>query len=60
MAAKLTEQAENEYYNEEAVRGHLLQLELSCDMDEISEAEYLAAEETLLQRLQEIEDRRNA
>jgi hypothetical protein len=55
LAEKILEQAEQEYYNHDRVRGQLLQLELSYEMDEITLEEYLAAEEALLTRLQEIE-----
>jgi uncharacterized membrane protein len=51
IAENLVEQAERELYDGEAVRGRLMELELRYDLGEISEEEYLAAEETLLERL---------
>jgi hypothetical protein len=54
IANKVAEQAMKELYNEDAVRGKLLELELSFDLGEISEEEYLAMEEALMERLREI------
>ena len=54
IANKVAEQAEKELYNEDAVRGKLLELELRYDLGEIDEAEYVATEEALFQRLQAI------
>lgn len=51
IAEKVSAQAEKELYDEEAVRGQLMELELRYELGEISEEEYLAAEEALLQRL---------
>jgi hypothetical protein len=56
IANKVAEQAMKELYNEDAVRGKLLELELSFDLGEISEEEYLAMEEALMERLREIRD----
>lgn len=56
IANKVAEQAMKELYNEDAVRGKLLELELSFDLGEISEEEYLATEEALMERLREIRD----
>ena len=53
-ANKVAEQAVKELYNEDAVRGKLLELELRYDLGEIDEAEYVATEEALLERLQAI------
>jgi hypothetical protein len=55
-ANKVAEQAEKELYNEDAVRGKLLELELSYDLGEIDEDEYLAIEEALMERLREIRE----
>jgi hypothetical protein len=51
IANKVSEQAMKEFYDEDAVRGKLLELELSYDLGEIDEDEYVAAEEALLKRL---------
>jgi hypothetical protein len=57
---KLVEQAENELYNEDKLRGQLMELELRFDMGEIGEEEYLAAEEDLLARLKVAREREAA
>lgn len=54
IAEKMGEHAEHEIYDEGAVRGKLMELELRFDMAEINEADYLEAEEVLLSRLKEI------
>lgn len=51
IAEKISEQAENEIYSEDAIRGKLLELELRFDMGEIAEKDYEELEETLLKRL---------
>ncbi len=60
IAEKVAEQAEKELYDEDAVRGQLMELELRYDLGEISEEEYLAAEEALLARLKVIRERQVA
>ena len=50
------EHAEAEIYDEGAVRGKLMELEMRFDLGEISEAEYLEAEEFLLSRLKQIRE----
>lgn len=60
IAEKVAEQAEKELYDEGKVRGQLMELELRYDLGEISEEEYLAAEETLLERLRVIRERQAA
>jgi hypothetical protein len=60
IAEKLNEQAEKELYGEDAVRGQLMELELRYDLGEISEDEYLAAEEALLARLKVSRERQAA
>ena len=57
IAEKIAEQAENELYDADKVRGQLMELELLLDMDEISEEAYLEAEEELLARLRIILER---
>ncbi len=60
IAEKVNEQAEKELYDEDALRGRLMELELRYDLGEISEEEYLAAEEDLLARLKIIRERQAA
>lgn len=60
IAEKVAEQAERELYDEEKVRGQLMELELRYDLGEISEEEYLEAEEALLERLRIIRERQAA
>jgi hypothetical protein len=60
VAEKVAEQAENELYNADRVRGQLMELELRLDLGEITEEEYLEAEEFLLERLRIIQERRSA
>lgn len=60
IAEKVAEQAEKELYDEDAVRGWLMELELRYGLGEISEEEYLEAEEALLERLRIIRKRQAA
>jgi hypothetical protein len=60
IANTIKDRAETEYYDEGAVRGRLLELELKLDLGEITEEEYLAAEDQLLALLNEIRERRAA
>jgi len=60
LAKTIKEQAETEYYDEGAVRGRLLELELKLDLGEITEEEYQAAEDELIELLTEIRERRAA
>ena len=60
IAEKVAEQADRELYNEDALRGQLMELELRFDLGEISEEEYLTAEEVLLERLKVIRERQAA
>lgn len=60
VAEKVAEQAEKELYDEEAVRGQLMELELRYDLGDLSEEEYLEAEEALLERLRVIRERQAA
>jgi len=57
IAEKVNEQVEKELYDEDAVRGQLMELELRLDLGEINEEEYLEAEEILLERLRIIRER---
>jgi hypothetical protein len=60
LAETLQERAEGEIYNEDAVRGRLMELELKLDMGEIGEDEYQVAEDELVALLVEIRERRAA
>jgi hypothetical protein len=60
IAEKVAEQAEGQLYNEEAVYGQLMELELHYDLGEIDEQEYLEAEEALLEWLRVIRERQVA
>jgi hypothetical protein len=51
IAEKVAEQVDRELYDEDAIRGQLMELELRFDLGEISEEDYLKAEEILLDRL---------
>jgi hypothetical protein len=51
IAKKVAEQADKELYDPEGVHGQLMELELRYDLEEISEEEYLATEQILLERL---------
>ena len=57
IAEKIAEQADNELYSEDAIRGKLLELELRFDMGEISEEDYTAVEENLLKLLRTARER---
>ena len=60
LAEKLKDQAEGEVYNEDAVRDRLMELELKLELGEITEDEYMAAEDDLLVLLTEIREWRSA
>jgi hypothetical protein len=58
IAEKVDEQVEKELYDEDKVRGQLMEMELRLDLGEINEEEYLEAEEVLLERLKVIRERK--
>jgi hypothetical protein len=60
IAEKVVEQVDKELYDEDKVRGQLMELELHLDLGEIGEEEYLAAEDVLLARLKAIRERQAA
>ena len=60
IAQKLVEQAEKELYDSGAIRAQLMELELRYDLGEISEEEYLTAEEELLVRLRPVHEHETA
>ncbi len=51
IARQIQKQAERELYDEDRIRGQLMELELRLDLEEITEEEYEATEEELLGRL---------
>jgi hypothetical protein len=60
IAKRINDQVEAEYYDEGAVRGRLLELELKLDLGEITEEEYETAEDQLIDLLNTIRERREA
>jgi hypothetical protein len=60
IAEKVAEEADKKLYDEDTVRGQLMELELRLDLGEITEEEYLEAEEVLLGRLRVIRERQAA
>jgi hypothetical protein len=60
VSGHIAEEAERAWYDEEAIRGMLLELELRLQDGEISEEEYTQAEEQLMGRLAEAVQRRQA
>ncbi len=57
IAEKLLEQAEKELYDEDKVRGQLMELELRYDLGEIDDEEYARAEPILLDLLKVVRER---
>ena len=53
LARTIEDQANDELYDEDKIRGELTELELALDLKQIDLAEYEAREETLLARLKE-------
>lgn len=53
IAQRVLDQAEQELYDEQTIRGQISELELRHDLGEISEQDYTLAEQDLLDRLQE-------
>ena len=60
IAEKVVEQADKEVYDEDKLRGLLMELELRFELGEMAEQEYLAAEELLLARLKVARQRKTA
>lgn len=54
LAERIQEQAENELYDENAIRMGLLELEQARETGEMEEDEIAAAEDALIERLMEI------
>jgi gas vesicle protein GvpG len=51
LAERIQEQAENELYDEDAIRGQLMEIEAAREAGEISEEEATQVEDALLERL---------
>ena len=51
LAERIQEQAENEFYDEDAIRAQLMEIEAARDAGEIDEEEATLAEDALLERL---------
>ncbi len=51
LGRQLQEQAERQFYDPEAIMGELAELQRAVDAGELSEAEYLGLEDSLLDRL---------
>jgi hypothetical protein len=54
LAERIQEQAENELYDESAIRAQLLELEELRESGEVDEATLTAAEDELIERLVEL------
>jgi len=57
IAENVADQADRQLYSEEALRAQLLELELRFDLGEITEEEFLEAEEGLLEMLESARQR---
>ncbi len=53
IAQQVAEQAYNELYDPDRIRGELAELELAYDLGEIGDDDYAQMEDALLQRLSE-------
>ena len=60
IGEQVKEAVEQELYNEEAVEAELVEWELRYDLGEISEEEYMEAEEALLARMKAIREHKQA
>jgi len=58
IAEQIAGEVDKQFYDESAIRAELMELELRCDAGEITDEEYLQAEEALLDRLR-ISQKRN-
>ena len=57
VAENVQEQAERQLYGQDALRGRLMELELSFDLGEIGEEEFLEEEAALLEALEAARER---
>lgn|GEM_PF-1390243 len=51
IAEQIASEVDRQFYDESAIRAELTDLELRCDAGEITDEQYLQAEEALLDRL---------
>ena len=51
LAERILEQAESEFYDERAIRSHLLEIEAAREAGEIDDEEAARAEDVLVERL---------
>ena len=51
IAEQIAGEVDRQFYDESAIRAELTELEMRCDAGEITDEEYLQAEEALLDRL---------
>ena len=51
LAEQIAGEVDRQFYDESAIRAELTELELRCDAEEITDEQYLRAEEALLDRL---------
>lgn len=58
IAKQIAQEAENALYNEETIRGALLDLELRLEDGTISHEEYIKSEEQLIERLNKALERK--
>ena len=58
IAEQIASEVDKQLYDESAIRAELMELELRCDAGEITDEQYLQAEEALLDRLS-ISQKRN-
>ena len=55
IAEQIASEVDRQFYDESAIRAELADLELRCDAGEITDEQYLKAEESLLDRLMVIQ-----
>ena len=58
IAEQIAGEVDKQFYDESAIRAELMELELRCDAGEITDEQYLQAEEALLDRLMVSQKRR--
>lgn len=58
LSEKLRDVAEKEFYDEDKIHEELMTLQAKLDMEEIAEEEYHASEKVLLERINEIQRRK--
>lgn len=58
LSEKLRDMAEKELYDEDKIQEELMTLQAKLDMEEITEEEYRSCEKVLLERINEIQKRK--